>query len=280
MQQAGEIRNLSAGAQAPTLLLRKVRTVLDCFLPDNEPLSLTDVHRRTGLPISTTLRILRSLVEEGFLVHPDGCYRLGLNLLRWSTAASNGLRAGHATGQLLNDLRDATGETATLCVNDGLQRVCVAVAQSRKRVVHLVHIGDTLPLHGGAAGKVLLAWDPSATHEVLRRGLNRIAERTITDPKRFSAELARVRRQGWATSESETSFGTASLAAPVFDAAGNVVAAVVLGGPVQRVNYKMLMEALPLVFGAARRLSHDLAARDDGPGGDAMSARQAGSEPS
>jgi DNA-binding IclR family transcriptional regulator len=277
MQQAGEVHSLS-GAQAPTLLLRKVRTVLDCFLPENEPLSLTDVHRRTGLPMSTTLRILRSLVEEGFLVHPDGNYRLGINLMRWSAAASSGIRSGRATGQTLNELRDMTGETATLCVNDGLQRVCVAVAPSRQRVVHLVHIGDTLPLHGGAAGKVLLAWDPAATHEVLRRGLNRIAERTITDPKRFSAELARVRKQGWATSESETSFGTASLAAPVFDAGGQIVAAVVLGGPVQRVNRKMLVEAVPAVLDTARKLSQDLAWGAGRPADDAVMARRAGSD--
>jgi IclR family acetate operon transcriptional repressor len=271
MQQRVEITDLPAASPAPTLLLRKVRAVLDCFLPYNEPLSLTEVHRRTDLPISTTLRILRSLVEEGFLVHPDGMYRLGVSLMRWSAAASNGLRAGHATGQVLNDLRDRTGETITLCVNDGLQRVCVAVAPSRQRVVHLVHVGDAVPLHGGAAGKVLLAWDPAATHEVLRHGLSRLAERTITDPQRLTTELARVRRQGWATSQSETAIGTASVAAPVFDASGRVVAAVVLGGPVQRVNRKLLLDAVPAVTETARRLSEDLAWSGDRPDDDSLS---------
>jgi DNA-binding IclR family transcriptional regulator len=277
MQQVGEVRNLSTGERAPTLLLRKVRAVLDCFLPDNEPLTLTDVHRRTGLPISTALRILRSLVEEGFLVHPDGAYRLGVNLMRWSAAASSGLRSGRCVGYVLNQLRDATGETVTLCVNDGLQRVCVAVAPSRQRVVHLVHVGDSVPLHGGAAGKALLAWDPIATHEVLHRGLDRLTERTITDPKRFTTELARVRKQGWATSESETSFGTASLAAPVFDTAGQVAAVVVLGGPVPRVNRKMLIESVPLVLETARKLAQDAAWGGDTPTSPVTPAHRAGS---
>src|SRR6185436_4560130 len=84
-------------------------------------------------------------------------------------------------------------------------------------------------------GKVLLAWRPDGDIErVIRHGLSPYSEHTIIDAAAFRAHLAEVRRQRYALSEQEREAGTCSVAAPVRDAAGGVVAALTLAGPTQR----------------------------------------------
>ena len=260
--------------ESPTRVLSKARAVLDCFLPDNRPLTLTEVANATGMPLTTTQRLLKSLVAEEFLAVDNQAYRLGLGLIGWASAARRGLSVVDAARLRMDALRDGTGETVTLLAREGLQRVCVAASPSRHVISARSEPGDLAPLQAGSPSKILLAWDPSTTRTVLQRGLAQLASQTITDPAAFQADLATVRERGWAISANENAEGVASIAAPIRDSGGQVIAALVLGGPTSRTTDDWLSAHVEELVQAADEISQALGYR-----GAASSTLAAGTAP-
>jgi DNA-binding IclR family transcriptional regulator len=244
--------------ESPTRVLSKFRAVLDCFLPDNKPMTLTEVAHATGLPVSTAQRLLRSLVAEEFVAKTSAGYVLGIGLIGWASAVRRGLTVIDAARPLMEALRDETGETSTLLVRNGLQRICVAAVHSRHVISQRSEPGEVGPLQSGSPSKILLAWDPDATAAVLERGLLKLTGNSITNPATLTEELARVRELGYATSQSENVEGVASVGAPVRDASDRVIAALCLGGPTTRVTADWLAEHTELVTEAARQVSRRL----------------------
>jgi IclR family transcriptional regulator, acetate operon repressor len=244
--------------ESPTRVLSKFRAVLDCFLPDNKPMTLTEVAHATGLPLSTTQRLLRSLMAEEFVAKTDAGYALGVGLIGWASAVRRGLSVIDAARPVMEALRDETGETVTLLVRNGLQRICVASVSSRHVISQRSEPGEVAPLQSGSPSKILLAWDPETTAAVLQRGLVKLTADTITDPSALTSELARVREQGYAISVGENAEGVASVGAPVRDTSGKVTAALVLGGPTSRVTPDWLEAHHEQVTEAARQVSRRL----------------------
>lgn len=247
--------------ESPTRVLSKARAVLDCFLPDNRPMTLTEVAHATGMPLTTTQRLLKSLVAEEFIAHADNRYRLGLGLIGWASAARRGLSVVDAARLRMEALRDSTGETVTLLVREGLQRVCVAASPSRHVISQRSEPGDVHPLQAGSPSKILLAWDAATTRAVLARGLAPLTANTVTDPAVFEAGLAEVRERGWAISFSENAEGVASIAAPVRDSSSAVIAALCLGGPTSRITEQWLVAHTDELTGLAAEVSRALGYR-------------------
>jgi IclR family transcriptional regulator, acetate operon repressor len=245
-------------AESPTRVLSKFRAVLDCFLPDNKPMTLTEVANATGLPLSTTQRLLRSLVAEEFIAKTGAGYTLGIGLIGWASAVRRGLNVVDAARGTMETLRDETGETVTLLVRNGLQRICVASAPSRQVVSQRSEPGEVGPRQAGSPSKVLLAWDPETTAAILERGLAKLTANSITDPAIFADELARVRQRGYAVSVGENAEGVASVGAPVRDSSGRVVAVLCLGGPTTRITEDWLEAHHEQVMVMARDISRRL----------------------
>jgi DNA-binding IclR family transcriptional regulator len=206
---------------------------------------VTELARRLGLHKSTASRLLATL-EHHRLVEQDsvtGRYRLGLVLLRLAEHAERTLDLRSLALPELERLARLTHETAGLGVLDGDQVQFVAQADGPNLVAAGDWTGRASTLHANASGKVLLA--SLAEREVLRivrRGLTRYTERTITDLEPLLEELARARRRGYATALSELEHGLNAVAAPVVDARGQVIAAVELWGPSFRLTPRRLPE--------------------------------------
>ena len=103
---------------------------------------------------------------------------------------------------------------------------------------------------------MLLAWDPETTAAVLERGLIKLTPSTVTDPVRFTEELAQVRERGYAVSVSENAEGVASVGAPVRDSSGRVIAVLVLGGPTARVKKPDIPLAWPTYVAVSDRWAY------------------------
>jgi DNA-binding IclR family transcriptional regulator len=130
-----------------------------------------------------------------------------------------------AAQDVLPRLRDRTGESVQLYRRDGLSRICIAAAEPVSGLRDTVPLGSRLPMTAGSGAQVLAAWADPATLEAV------LAEAT------FSARsLAEVRRRGWAQSVAERESGVASVSVPVRDRAGQVIAAVSVSGPVERIG--------------------------------------------
>ncbi|MGH3390296.1 MAG: IclR family transcriptional regulator, partial [Actinomadura sp.] len=126
---------------------------------------------------------------------------------------------------ILAYLRDLTGESASLFRRQGDVRVCVAAAERASGLRDTVPVGSALPMTAGSAAQILLAWEePDRLHRGLRGA-------------RFeAATLASVRRRGWAQSIGERESGVASVSAPIRGASGQVIAAVSVSGPIERLS--------------------------------------------
>ena len=251
-----------AASSERILVLGKARDLLDCFSPEEPELGFGELRRRTRLPPSTCSRLLSSLTELGFLERRGEGYRPGARLVRWSSArlaSAPGLQ--ELARRRLEGLRDESGETSRLYVRDGLVRVCVAAAETRRPVGRAVRVGEVLPLYAGAAGKVFLAFDETLDLREALAEARPLTSATITGQDAWERELGRIREAGYAASFGEREGETAALAAPVRDTSARVVAALGVGAPRYRLGPRAAARLAPLVMEAASQLSADLGAR-------------------
>ena len=206
---------------------------------------VTELARRLGLHKSTASRLLATLQRRG-LVEQDaetGKYRLGLVVIRLAERAERTLDLRSLALPELERLARLTHETAGLGVLDNDQVLFVAQADGPNLIAVGDWTGRSSTLHANASGKVLLA---SLTERevlrIVRRGLTRYTERTITDLEPLLEDLARARRRGYATAMSELETGLTAVAAAVHDARGQVIAAVEVWGPAFRLTPRRLPE--------------------------------------
>jgi DNA-binding IclR family transcriptional regulator len=152
-----------------------------------------------------------------------------------------------AASHVLPRLRDITGESVQLYRRDGIQRVCVATAEPSSGLRDTVPVGTRLPMTAGSGAKVLAAWaEPAVQRAVLADAA--FGERVLVD----------VRRRGWAQSVAERETGVASVSAPVRDTTGQVVAAVSVSGPVDRIGRRPGVRWAADLLAAAEALQHRL----------------------
>ncbi len=219
---------------------------------------VTDLARRLGLHKSTASRLLATLEKRGLVEQDDetGKYRLGLVVIRLAERAERTLDLRAIAMPELDRLARATRETTGLGVVDGDLFLTVAQADGPNLVAVGDWTGRGVPLHSVAAGKVLLAAMPE--REILRlvrRGLDRFTDRTLTQLEPLLEELARVRRRGYATAFGEYDSGLNGVAAPVHDARGQVTAAVDVWGPSFRVTPRRVPELVQQVRESAAAVS-------------------------
>ncbi len=232
-----------------------VRVVESAHAPSVSELALA-----TGLPKSTTSRLVGALERQG-LVQRDGgraSVRPGPVLLRF---VQRGLSEAHlielAAGAL-DRLAEQTGETVNLTVPTALGIAGIAQRDSRHIIGSTNWVGRQLPDHCTAAGKVFLAYGVAR----LPAGeLERLAPRTIVDRAELERELARVRARGYATIVDELEPGLWAVAVPVAGPAG-VVAALSISGPTTRLRDGLLGELARLLAAEAATLSARLGTND------------------
>ncbi|MFN8090300.1 MAG: IclR family transcriptional regulator [Mycobacterium sp.] len=188
------------------------------------PCALNELCERTGLPRATAHRLAAGLETHRMLGRDDdGRWQLGPALTELAAHVNDPLLAAGAA--VLPGLREVTGESVQLYRREGTTRVCVAALEPPAGLRDTVPVGTRLPMTAGSGAKVLLAFSDAAT------------QRAVLPSAKFTERtLAEVRRRGWAQSAAEREAGVASVSAPVRDQAGDVVAAVSVSGPIDRMG--------------------------------------------
>jgi DNA-binding IclR family transcriptional regulator len=245
------------------LVLEKAWQVLSLFTPERPAHGIRAIREGTGLPATTCGRIVHSLVSAGILVEDEQQrYRIGMTVVRWADVALAGLDVLDVIGPMLEELRDETGETAGLFVREGVHRVCVAFAESRRPLGRRLSLGHLLPLNVGAPGRVLLACDDDALEALRGQRLAQFTDQTISTWRDLEKAVAGVRRDGHAISVGEWSLDLAGIAAPVFGARGRLVGALALSMPASRLGADRLAALRDAVVLAAARSSDALSHSD------------------
>ncbi len=242
--------------------MRNAARLLKVFRSREADLGVSELARRLGLGKSTVHRMLTTLVAEGLIEQNPrtGGYRLGIVMFELGQAVRVHMDLHAAVGQVLSELRAQTGESSQVGVLDGHEVVYVDRLESAHSLRLFTETGRRVPVHCTSSGKVLLAYLPEARrHAVLRAApLTALTPHTITSREQLVAELARVRQRGWAEAINEREIGIASIAAPVRDVTGEVVAAISIGVPLARCSVMALRRLAPTIVEAAEAASRRL----------------------
>lgn len=210
------------------------------------PLAIGELADGSGLPKSTTSRLVGALERQG-LVQRDGsrgAVRPGPVLLRFAQRSEPEITLIDLADEALDTLAAESGETINLAVATPLGVEQLSQRDSRHFIGSTNWVGKRVPYHLTANGKVLLAWDAAA------------------DDRLPEADLLRIRERGFSTAVDELEVGLTALAAPVFGADGRCLAAVSISGPTLRLTKHRIEQLAPALVREAQQLSERLGHQD------------------
>ncbi|WP_193374765.1 MULTISPECIES: IclR family transcriptional regulator [Nocardiopsis] len=237
--------------------LDRAFALLEIMADAGGEISLSQLADSSGLPLPTIHRIIRTLVDNGYVRQlPSRRYALGPRLIGLGESASRmlGTWARPHLAQLVEEL----GETANLAMLDGDKVVYVAQVPSPHAMRMFTEVGRRVLPHSAGVGKALLAQLPpdEALATVRRTGMPAATDRTITTPEDFAEEMGRIRDRGYAIDDGEQEIGVRCLAVPV--QGGPAMMAVSISGPEARVSWEFVEKAAPIVQRTAHSLAGDL----------------------
>lgn len=221
-----------AGSRAPIAVLEKVGLVLN-LLAEHWELTATEIADLLDEPRSSVYRLLRALRERGYVEQPRrGVFTLGLRLFELGYAVAARFNLRDAALPAMQRVHEATEDTVLLFIERDGRAVCIERLDGRNVRLEIVDVGESLPLHSGAAPRLLLAYsNTSAIDEYLGRAhLEPLTVFSPTTAADVRGRLAEVVDHGYAVSDQDLVLGVASIAAPIRDHRGVVVAAISYSG--------------------------------------------------
>jgi DNA-binding IclR family transcriptional regulator len=236
--------------------------VLEHIASADEPLTLDELTRASGLPKPTAYRILQLLVRGGLVERHthDKRYAVGLRMCALSLAVQMHSPQRHERRAILARLVKAIGETCNFTMLDGSEVLYVERVETSADVRLHVNAGSRVPLHCTASGKLLLSdLPPAQVRRLLGPGpLARYTDRTTTSVAALERELVKIRASGVGTDVGEYLLGSVCLAVPVRDPRGRMCAAVAVHGPAPRMTLKKGHSFLPAMRSAAAEIADTL----------------------
>ena len=242
-----------------TQTLARALAILDCFDVDHPLLGVRDLARQLRMSRSTVGRLLATMRSAGVLSQDPvtRCYMMGPKVLTWSAIYTSGSDIRNRARPALEELHRATRETISLYILDGDKRTCVDRIESQENLRMTTRVGEWLPIHTEASGRVFLAFmSPVLRKEVI----SRVYKKPSASGKRSSREallddLKKIQAQGYAVSHGESTAGASCVSAPVFDATGKPIAAITISGPTIRMTDDKVSEYASLVMAVAKKVS-------------------------
>ncbi len=238
--------------QTPVSLrtLERGLDVLDCFCQGSSKLSLTEVTTLTGLNPSTAHRIFATLEKRNYLKRDPETkkYQLGPQLFRLFLPSLEASDLRSIAKPHMQQLFDSSNESVSLYVALGEYRLCMERIETTHALRRVINVGERLPINKGAGGKALLAWMPE-------KQLKLLLANNIAIPL---DELAAIRHRGYAISIGEREQGVAAIAAPIFDASGQIIASLAIAAPEIRFTADVIKNTVPLVVRTAEQISSAL----------------------
>lgn len=248
----------SGRARSGVQSLDRAFAILEAMADAGGAIGLSQLAAQAGLPLATIHRLVRTLVDLGYVrQEPSRQYSLGPRLMRLVDRSTQ--RLGSLAKPHMQRVVDSLGESVNLAILDGDQVVYVAQSQPSQNFMRMfTEVGKRAEAHTTAVGKAMLATRPEGEiRELLARtGMRRYTERTITTPEDFLADLARIRERGYALDDGEQELGVRCVAVAVPDAPRRM--ALSMSGPLPRMTDAVIAVAAPALRDAAGLLSAEL----------------------
>lgn len=224
---------------------------------DLETATLGRLADRHDVAKSTVHRHLATLVRRGYVVEEDGEYRLSLKFLDVGQFTRGRVEAYRLAKPKVRELADQTDERAQFIVEENGRSVYVHMSSGERAVRTNTYVGKHVPIHASAGGLAVLAHvEPSRVEEIVeRRGLPAYTDHTITSREELYDELETVRERGYSVNDQGHIEGLRAIGAPVRGSDGDVVGALSVSGPTNRMRGERFEEDLPsLLLGSANEL--------------------------
>ncbi|MGO2533209.1 MULTISPECIES: IclR family transcriptional regulator [Micrococcaceae] len=253
-----QTRETMAGEPRSSSVIVNVIDVLRCFTVDDPLLGVTEIATSVGLHKSSISRILATLEQERIVERDELSrkFRLGMGLIAVAGPLLANLDVRRIAYPVLQELAEATGETAALNIWDGAESVSVEQISSRKQVKHTSPIGTRYGTPLSASVQVFLAHqDEAVVRELLSRAGAEHDPAGPQDVERYLRRLEKVREQGYACNYGETSHEEVGVAAPIMGHRGEVAAALMVAAPLYRIDEATLIQLAETCCRAAARIS-------------------------
>ncbi len=255
---------------SPQSVTRVIR-ILEALCTSDGPVGLADLSRMLDTPKSSLAALLRGLTDSDVLLFMDGSYRLGPGAFGLGSAlveARRRIQSSDLVREGMRRLAHRSGETVLFGVRDedGQTMTYVDAVESRNVIRFAVSAGDRRPLYCTAGGRMLLATAPQdeATAYIEQLRPAQMIGRTTTTPARLTAIVAAARSNDLAQTIDEMADGVTGTAAPIRDASGGVIGALIIAAPSSR-SQDRLLELATLVREEANAISRTLGHRAAGP---------------
>jgi IclR family KDG regulon transcriptional repressor len=245
----------------PHSSMRNALRFLNLFTMDEPELNVSQLAEKLEVGLSTAHRLASTLIHEGFIVKDPITknYRLGASILGMGNIIISQMVLCHISVPILERLVIETGETAHIAILKENKVVYLHKIDSIHPVYLLSHAGKQNPVHCTSSGQVILAYQPdSLIEEVMAMGLTPYTQKTITSPSKMKELLDAIRKQGFALSVEELHEGVTSIAAPVKQPSGEIIASVSIAGPTSRINSHTIPRLVKIVKKAAADVSEQL----------------------
>jgi IclR family acetate operon transcriptional repressor len=249
----------TAAASGGVQSIERAFDLLEMLADAGGALGLSELSAISGLPLPTVHRLMRTLVNRGYVrQEASRRYTLGARLIRLGETSSRML--GTSLRPYLAELVRSTGETANLAMLDGDEVVYIAQVPSSHQMRMFTEPGRRVRPHCTAVGKALLAQLPPGEARALleRGGMPRFTPTTITDPDLLLAHLEVIRKQGYSVDEGEQEVGVRCFAVAVPDAPAAL--AISTSGPQARMTDEAAARIVPALTRAATEISESIAA--------------------
>jgi IclR family pca regulon transcriptional regulator len=237
--------------------LEKGLAVIEAFDQERPRLTISEVAARTGLTRAAARRYLLTLTHLGFVSQDRKMFALTPKVLRLGQSYMHSARLPRIVEPELHKLAYAMKEASSAGVLDGNDVICIAATSAGRVVSVTLQPGTRVPAYCSGVGRVLLAALPQAEVDawIARQQLSALTPNTITDPERLRIEIARARSLGYACVDQELEMGLRTLAVPLKNYRGDVVAALNIIVHASRMSMDQMIEhCLPPLLQAQAHL--------------------------
>lgn len=247
---------------SPAVAVERALNILEAAAHRRDGMTNSEISRKLAIPKSSASYILRTLERRGYLRREaeTGRYRLGLKILSLGGDVQANLDIADLALPFMRTLSEKIRMTVHLAVLDQGEAVYIEKVEAPGFFKVNTWVGRRMFLHSTSVGKCLLAWLQKHEIETMvkEQGLKKRTPKTITSISKLVAELEHVKESGYAMDDEENSLGARCLGAPIFDAVGNVAAALGASGTLTQTDEAEMPRIIDALKETARRISRQL----------------------
>jgi len=233
--------------------LQNAIRLLNLFSIDQSELSVTEIANKLGIAKSTAHRILISLESEGLIMKDpsSSLYRLGVSFLSLGYVITKNMKIYTHSSNILNFLQQSTGETACLMIIENDYSYVINIKESDYPIRYSAYIGQKTPVFHSSTGLAILAFQPAEV-------ISSIMENQLIQIEDLQQKVDFIQKNGYYVSMDEFYENVTSIAVPVRNGRGEVIAALAIAGPSERILPKNIPNLAKTIIAASEQLTKTL----------------------